>query len=105
MTGNLDYGADCHGAGACHYGRLAGKQVASTQPESAQNFIFEADQAQKVTLAKGIEGYFIEANCGANCDDAKVFWIYKDFQYMIGLKGASQADVVDLANAAIMNSL
>ncbi len=102
---SLDYGPDCRGAGACHYGSLAGKKVASNQPESTRNFVFEAGQAQKVTLANGIEGYFIEANCGANCDDAKLFWIVNGFQYMIGLKGAPQADVVALANAAIINSL
>ncbi len=102
---SLDYGSDCRGAGACHYGSLAGKKVASNQPESTRNFVFEADRAQKVTLANGIEGYFIEARCGANCDDAKLFWIYNGFQYMIGLKGGAQSDVVDLANAAITNSL
>jgi hypothetical protein len=102
---SLDYGPECQGAGACHYGSLAGKKVASNQPESTRNFVFEADRAQKVMLAKDIEGYFIEAVCGANCDDAKVFWIYNGFQYMIGLKGGQQSDVVDLANAAIINSL
>lgn len=102
---SLDYGSDCHGAGACHYGSLAGKKVTSDRPESSRNFIFEADRAQPVLLANNIQGYFIEAQCGANCDDAKIFWIYNGFQYMLGLKGASRSDVVELANAAIINSL
>jgi hypothetical protein len=102
---SLDFGPECQGAGACHYGSLAGKKVASNEPVSTRNFMFEAERAQKVMLANGIEGYFIEAFCGANCDDAKLFWIYNDFQYMIGLKGGQQAAVIDLANAAITNSL
>jgi len=102
---SLDFGADCHGAGACHYGSLAGKKVDSNEPVSTQNFYFDAGRAQKVTLAKGIEGYFIESLCGASCDDAKVFWIYNGFQYILGLKAGRQSDVLDLANATINNSI
>lgn len=100
---SLDYGADCHGAGACHYGSLTGKKVDAGEPVGTRNFPFEAERAQKVTLADGIEGYFIEARCGASCDDAKVFWMYNGYQYMVGVKGGPQSDVVALANAAITN--
>ena len=102
---SLDFGPECHGAGACHYGSLSGKKVATNQPESTPNFIFEANRAIKVSLAKNIEGYYLEGLCGASCDDSRVFWIYSGFQYMIGLKGSTQQAVVDLANAAITNSL
>jgi hypothetical protein len=102
---SLDYGAECQGAGACHYGSLTAKRVESATPMSTTNFEFDAARAQKVTLNKGIEGYFVEALCGATCDDAKVFWIYDGVQYMVGLKGAGQAAVVELANAALDNSL
>ena len=67
---SLDYGADCQGAGACHYGSLTGKKVDSDVPVGTRTFPFEAERAQPVTLASGIEGYFIEAVCGANCNDA-----------------------------------
>jgi hypothetical protein len=102
---SLEYGTDCHGAGACRYGSLAGKWIASMEPESFGNFVFEPDRAQMVELAQGITGYFIEANCGANCDDAKLFWVYDGFEYVLGLKGGQQEDLVELANAAILNSL
>jgi putative hemolysin len=102
---SLGFGADCRGAGACHYGSLAGKKVDSNEPVSTRTFEFDAARAQKVTLANGIEGYFIEALCGANCDDSKVFWISDGFQYMVGMKAGSQPDVVNLANAAIENSI
>ncbi|OQY16933.1 MAG: hypothetical protein DRJ03_20060 [Chloroflexi bacterium] len=102
---SLDFGADCQGAGACHHGSLAGKQVDSDEPVSTQHFEFDAERAKMVTLTRGIAGYFIESQCGANCDDAKVFWIYDGFQYMVGLKGGEQSAVLDLANAAIENSI
>lgn len=102
---SLDFGADCRGAGDCHHGSLLGRQVDSDEPVSTQHFEFDAERAQKVTLSRGIAGYFIESRCGANCDDAKVFWIYDGFQYMVGLKGGEQAEVLDLANATIENSI
>jgi hypothetical protein len=101
---SLDFGPDCQGAGACHYGIVAGKNVAGDEPESTRTIVFEADRAQKVTLANGIEGYFVEALCGANCDDARLFWIYNGFQHVIGMKAGAQEDVVAMANAAIINS-
>jgi len=102
---SLGFGADCRGAGACHYGGLAGKKVESSEPTGTRSFEFDAARAVEVTLANGIEGYFVEGLCGANCDDSKVFWIWDGFEYMVGMKAGGQADVVDLANAAIENSV
>ena len=102
---SLDYGADCHGAGACHYGSLAGKKVDSSEPVSTLEFVFDPGRAQKVTLANGIEGYFTESVCGASCSDATVLWIYNGFQYLVGLKAGRQSDVLNLANATIENSI
>jgi hypothetical protein len=100
---DLGYGADCYGAGACHYGSLTGKRVDSDQPVGTPTFPFEAERAVEVTLVDGTTGFFLEAVCGANCSDATLFWIADGYQYMVGLKGAPQADVVALANAAILN--
>jgi putative hemolysin len=102
---SLGFGADCRGAGACHYGSLAGKKVESSEPVSTRSFEFDAARAQTVTLANGIEGYFVEGLCGANCDDSKVFWISDGFEYMVGMKAGGQPDVVNLANAVIENSV
>jgi len=102
---SLDIIADCQGAGACHYGSMAGKKVDSSVPVGTQTIPFEAERAQKVLLVNGIEGYFIESACGASCSDAQVFWIYDGYQYVLGLKAAKQSDVLDLANAAISNSI
>jgi hypothetical protein len=102
---SLDFGEDCMGAGACHYGSLTGKLVDSRDPVSTTNIPYDVERAQVITLAEGIEGYFIEAACGASCDDTKVFWILNGYQYMVGIKAGKQADVLALANAAIENSL
>ncbi len=102
---SLDFGPDCRGAGACHYGIVAGKRVTGNEPEDTRTIVFEEDRAQKVTLANGIEGYFVEALCGASCDDARVFWVYNGFQHVIGMKAGAQEDVVAMANAAIINSM
>jgi hypothetical protein len=102
---SLDYGEDCHGAGACHYGSLTGRKVDSDIPIGTRNFPFDIGNAQVISLAKDITGYFVASVCGASCDDAKVFWIYEGYQYMVGLKAGAQEDAIELANAAIMNSV
>ncbi len=100
---SLDYGEDCRGVGACHYGSMSGKQVDSSEPVGTRTFPFDIGQARPVALANGITGYFTEAVCIANCNDATVYWIYNGYQYMVGLKAGPEANVVALANAAILN--
>ena len=103
---SLDFGADCLGAGACHFGSLAGMRVGpATYPTSTPNYLFDEDRAVAVQLDKGITGYFVEGLCGANCDDSKVFWVIDGYQFMVGIKGADQQSVVDFANAFINNSI
>ena len=101
----LDYGVDCHGVGACHYGGMAGMKVDSDIPVATSSFPFVLEEAQIVDLAHGITGYFVPAVCGANCDDARLWWIYDGYEYMVGLKAGRYEDVVELANAAILNSV
>jgi hypothetical protein len=101
---SLDYGPNCHGAGACHYGSLSGKKVSGSEPVGTTNSPFDASQAQKVTLAQGIQGYLIPFTCGASCGDTQVYWIVNGYQYMLGLKGGAKTAVINLANAAIQNS-
>ncbi len=101
----LEYGPDCNGAGACHYGTAYGKKAASTVPVGTSTFQFDIDGAQPVELAYGLTGYFTQGECGASCDDSRVRWVYGGYEYMIGLKGGRLEDVVALANAAILNSI
>ena len=102
---SLDYGVDCQGVGACHYGSMAGMRVDSVIPVGMSNFPFALEDALVVDLEHGITGYFVPAVCGANCDDARLWWIYEGYEYMLGLKAGRFEDVVALANAAILNSV
>lgn len=102
---SLDYGTDCMGAGACHYGSMMAQANSFEIPVGSENVPFTQWETQKVILANGIQGYFAASNCEANCSDAQIFWTYKGYEYMIGLKGAAQEAVVALANAMIENSV
>ncbi|MCJ7825462.1 MAG: hypothetical protein MUP44_11215 [Anaerolineales bacterium] len=102
---SLDYGVDCQGAGACHYGSMAGMMVNSWVPVGTSSFSFVLEEAQVVDLSYGITGYFVPAACAANCDDARLWWIYEGYEYMLGLNAGVMEDVISLANAAIVNSV
>ena len=102
---SLDYGEDCRGAGACHYGSMLGKKTKFDVPFGSENMPVNTYIAEMVILDKGIQGYFVESQCGASCSDAQVFWVYDGFEYMFGIKAGLKEDVIALANAAIENSI
>ena len=74
-------------------------------PVSTDSFIFDVGRAVEVTLAKGITGYFVQGECGANCDDSRIFWVYGGYEFVIGIRGADIDAVTALANAVINNSI
>ena len=102
---SLDYAPDCYGASACHYGVILGKQADGPIPTGTVNYPYMPEQGRQVSLAKGLTGYFMEANCGASCGDASVYWLYDGYEYMVGLKAGSMESVITLANEMIMNSI
>ncbi|MBI9044639.1 MAG: hypothetical protein JEZ06_09150 [Anaerolineaceae bacterium] len=102
---SLDYGVECRGAGACHYGILTGKQVNSDSPEDTYSFPFETEQAEVVTLMHDIPGWYVDFSCGANCNDAKVYWILNGYQYIAGIKAGSREQVIALANSVLENAI
>jgi hypothetical protein len=102
---SLDYGVECQGVGACHYGFLGAHLADGALPTGSSQYPFDSSRAQTVQLDRGITGYFMDAQCGANCGDAVVYWIYNGYEYMLGLKAGPKDIVVALANAAINNSI
>ena len=103
---SLDYGPDCHGAGACRYGGLAGKKTNADKPTGTPNNPFNANSAEAVSLTRGLWGYVTLSACGASCSDTQVFWLMNGCEYVLGIKGAGRAtELVALANAAIENSV
>jgi hypothetical protein len=101
---SLDYGADCQGGGACHYGSFTAAANSTGAIISINGFPFNAGTAQKVPLDRGITGYFMDSTCGASCSDAAVWWMYNGYQYSLGMK-ASRDQIIATANAAINNSI
>jgi hypothetical protein len=103
---SLEYGSDCMGAGACHYGVIGGMSTTAPIPVHFDTYYpFEAERAVQVELTHGITGYFIDYTCGANCSDATVWWIYEGYQYMLGLKAGQYDYLIAMANTAINNSI
>jgi hypothetical protein len=100
---SLDFGEDCKGATACHFGVLAGSLTSGNELYSTPNIFVDVDRAVPVTLANGIQGYYIEGLCGASCSNSLIVWVQDFYQYIIGSKGASQAFLLDIVNSAITN--
>lgn len=89
----LAFGKDCEGGNACHVGELGG----STE--------FHDDYSDlpkiPVTLHGGIRGYFIDATCGAHCDDSVIYWSENGYYYSVALKAGSKEMLLQMANSAI----
>jgi hypothetical protein len=101
---DLGYGPDCQGGGACHYGSFTTAANSTGSFIGLNGFPYEAGKAQKVSLDKGITGYFVDSSCGANCSDAMIWWMYNGYQYSLGLQ-AQRDQVIAMANVAINNSI
>jgi hypothetical protein len=99
---NLGFAPGCNGGTYCSYGDLAGKRADSGMIGTA-NFAYDLSAAKTFDLTDSVKGYFIDSECGAFCDDAKVFWIQNGYLYMVGMKGGSESDVIRMARSAIDN--
>lgn len=103
---SLDYVADCQGAGACRYGTLVARRIGAIGEAFDTIMPFwDASVSDMPQLIGNIPSYFVDYECGANCGDAKLFWIYGDCEYMLGLKAGSKEALVELANAMLANSI
>lgn len=88
----LAWAPDCGGGGACHLGYISGSSS-----------LLEENKGPKipVTLSGGIQGYFIDAGCGANCDDSAVYWTEGDNHYSISMKAEIKETLVKMVNSAL----
>jgi hypothetical protein len=89
----LGYSPDCNGGTACRLGELFAEAVTSKTPRLS---------GKRVSLAKGVVGYFVDFKCGANCSDATLSWRQQGVQYTIGLKAGDRASLIKMANSAII---
>lgn len=109
----IGFTKDCEGGNYCRYGTVAGEKILPSTPTAQQSYeelISQPDykplkqspeKAATVKLAKDIEGYFVPYLCGANCDDAKVFWDEDTYRYLVGVKMGSKDELIQMANSAI----
>jgi hypothetical protein len=88
----LAWVSDCNGGGACHLGYISGGT--SPLPENKCARI-------PVALNGGVKGYFIDAGCGANCDDSAVYWTDGVYHYSISMKAEIKETLVKMVNSAL----
>lgn len=92
---DLELGAakNCGGATACSIASFSGVRGGT------------AAYKRRVSLARGITGYFKPVTCGASCSPASVQWKQGGTLYEIDYRGAAQtrekSTMVALANSAI----
>lgn len=86
---------DCGGGNACRFGMVAGEKIAS----GAKRL-----RGKTVKLSHGVEGYFVDAKCGANCTDSTLTWEQDGYRYTVGIKAANVETLTKVANSAIENS-
>ncbi|MBD2345321.1 hypothetical protein [Anabaena subtropica] len=88
----LGFSPDCTGGTACRLGVVSAEAVTRKTPRLT---------GRRVTLAKGITGYFVDFRCGANCSDATLRWRQQGVQYSFGLKAGDRNSLIKMANSAI----
>ncbi|MEH2194613.1 MAG: hypothetical protein V7K98_18485 [Nostoc sp.] len=89
---SLAFTPDCYGASACRLGAVTAEAVTRKTPHL---------NGKRVSLAKGITGYFVDFTCGAGCSDATLTWRQQGVQYVVGLKGGDRTSLIKMANSAI----
>lgn len=90
----LAFDENCTGGTACRLGSISGDSVEA-------KFVPDGEE---VTLVHNITGYFIDANCAANCSDATLSWIENNIHYLVSLKAGKQDTLVKMANSAIASN-
>ena len=88
----LAFTPDCTGGNACRYGLVSGQAVGRKAKRM---------RGKAVKLARGITGYFIDAECGANCSDSTLSWQEGGYRYTVGIKAANVETLRKVANSAI----
>ena len=116
MTPNssCDIAPNCQRSAHCTFGLLSGQQVYRDTASIQSEYAFEnqpdfqptgrsPEPMGEVTLAQGIQGYFVPFVCGANCDTSKVIWEQNNYRYQVGIRMASRATMIHFANSVIEN--
>lgn len=87
---DLALAPDCGGATACHIGHISGHRSDGS-----------TIAGEKVSIALGLTGYFVEGPCGASCSDSTITFDRNGYRYVFGEKGASKGDVAELTASLV----
>ncbi len=86
----LGFTRDCNGGNACSFGSVSAQAITEKTPRPS---------GKAVLLSQKIIGYFIAAQCGANCSDSTITWQQQGVQYTVGLKAGDRSSLIKMANS------
>jgi hypothetical protein len=88
---------ECNGANWCNRGSI----FASAEEPKDEGSEDSASEGKLVLLNNGINAYFFDAECGANCDEATITWKQNNYYYTVGNQAGDLETLVKIANSMI----
>jgi hypothetical protein len=89
----MAFGRDCQGQHVCRDGGLTGSgEFHDDYPERPK---------VSVQLMENIPGKFVDAQCGAYCDESVLYWSENGYHYSVSSKAAKKDELMKIANSAI----
>jgi hypothetical protein len=89
----LAFGRDCAGAHVCRDGGITGATAYRDEHPNRKKV--------PVKLRAGIHGFFVDAECGAYCDESVLYWAEGGYHYSVSSKAAKKEQLIKIANSAI----
>jgi hypothetical protein len=89
----MAFGRGCEGQHVCRDGGLTG----------SSEFHDDYPDRPKVSvqLRESIPGKFVDAQCGAYCDESVLYWSENGYHYSVSSKAAKKDELMKIANSAI----
>ena len=89
----IAFGRGCEGQHVCRDGGLTGSsEFHDDYPERPK---------VSVQLRENIPGKFVDAQCGAYCDESVLYWSENGYHYSVSSKAAKKDELMKIANSAI----
>ena len=89
----IAFGRGCEGQHVCRDGGLTGSsEFHDDYPERPK---------VSVQLRESIPGKFVDAQCGAYCDESVLYWSENGYHYSVSSKAAKKDELIKIANSAI----
>lgn len=112
---NFSKAKDCRGIRGCTYGFIEGEIIhqdslsgiqlhkRNPHPNKVDN---RFGNAQVITLAREISGFYLPPSCGSYCGPGLIVWRQGISQYKVGIYNLnSLEELIEMANSAIENQL